>query len=506
MSISTPELPETPNTQTVSSDSTPSSGPGSAADVVLNEQTPCFTATDLSLVEMTEIEYTQLQNILYSHMEAQASEAEFETRPNSAFFTVNNPPSLPQYPSTNINQSSFTTGISGGHPVTCQSAASESNVQNNSNQSLDFQELRMMLSEDHLPKNNVNMADTSMGYVAGDPSGSNFARMQHADNAGKTNEDKENVPPVLETRPKSSVRVRLEDRFNCMQSEIPRCPESQESGVNPNNMAPLVQHSPELMCIPQQSKCSTVMKNKAAAPTTALQFTYPCFSNNPYSAGNSSSSQSSNTRSSYPLLEAVKHQEIPIPGTFSFCYQQEIESTKQALASRAKAIPEQVWIKVGEALCKQSVNKRSHGYIPQFDSSMERQFPREIQNTDAQNPGPENTLQFVQTNVSEKVSGIQQGASSQRREKHNRMERDRRKRIRICCDELNHLVPFCNTETDKATTLQWTTAFLKYIQERHGDSFKKEFENVFCGSTGRRLKVASEMLRKDFALESSEWK
>lgn len=50
---------------------------------------------------------------------------------------------------------------------------------------------------------------------------------------------------------------------------------------------------------------------------------------------------------------------------------------------------------------------------------------------------------------------------------------DYRRRIRICCDELNLLVPFCNAETDKATTLQWTTAFLKYIQERHGDSLKK---------------------------------
>lgn len=50
---------------------------------------------------------------------------------------------------------------------------------------------------------------------------------------------------------------------------------------------------------------------------------------------------------------------------------------------------------------------------------------------------------------------------------------DCRRRIRICCDELNLLVPFCNTETDKATTLQWTTAFLKYIQERHGDTLRK---------------------------------
>lgn len=62
----------------------------------------------------------------------------------------------------------------------------------------------------------------------------------------------------------------------------------------------------------------------------------------------------------------------------------------------------------------------------------------------------------------------------------------RRRRIRICCDELNLLVPFCNAETDKATTLQWTTAFLKYIQERHGDSLKKVRA---AGAAGRALGV-----------------
>lgn len=70
------------------------------------------------------------------------------------------------------------------------------------------------------------------------------------------------------------------------------------------------------------------------------------------------------------------------------------------------------------------------------------------------------------------------------------MERDRRRGIRICCDELHLLVPFCSAEMGKVTTLQWTTAFLKYIRERHGDSLKKEFESVFCGKTGRRLKLA----------------
>lgn len=51
--------------------------------------------------------------------------------------------------------------------------------------------------------------------------------------------------------------------------------------------------------------------------------------------------------------------------------------------------------------------------------------------------------------------------------------REFRRRIRLCCDELNLLVPFCYADTDKATTLQWTTAFLKYIQEIHGDRLKQ---------------------------------
>lgn len=42
----------------------------------------------------------------------------------------------------------------------------------------------------------------------------------------------------------------------------------------------------------------------------------------------------------------------------------------------------------------------------------------------------------------------------------------------MCCDELNQLVPFCSSDTDKATTLQWTLAFLKHIREIHGDSLK----------------------------------
>ncbi|XP_023603213.1 transcription factor-like 5 protein isoform X7 [Myotis lucifugus] len=128
-----------------------------------------------------------------------------------------------------------------------------------------------------------------------------------------------------------------------------------------------------------------------------------------------------------------------------------------------------------EALCKQAINKRNRSRIRQLDTSVERRALGEIQNvgegaTTAQ--GSWQSAESSQSHLGEQSQSAP-GGRSQRRERHNRMERDRRRRIRICCDELNLLVPFCNAETDKATTLQWTTAFLKYIQERHGDSLKK---------------------------------
>uniref|UniRef100_A0A3P9DKB0 BHLH domain-containing protein n=3 Tax=Pseudocrenilabrinae TaxID=318546 RepID=A0A3P9DKB0_9CICH len=80
---------------------------------------------------------------------------------------------------------------------------------------------------------------------------------------------------------------------------------------------------------------------------------------------------------------------------------------------------------------------------------------------------------------------------SQRRERHNSKERERRKRIRLCCDELNTLVPFCDSETDKVTTLQWTTAFLRYITKTYGDTFKEEFQKVFAHERERFGKSSS---------------
>ncbi|KFO37501.1 Transcription factor-like 5 protein [Fukomys damarensis] len=273
--------------------------------------------------------------------------------------------------------------------------------------------------------------------------------------------------------------------------------EAQEGTHQARCLVTLIRHPSELVNVPlhqQQNKCTTLVKNKTAASTTALQFTYPLFTSACSTGGNSSLSQTQSSSNSCSVLEAAKHQDIGLPRAFSFCYQQEIESTKQTLGSRNKTLPEQVWIKVGEeALCKQAINKRNRSRIRQLDTSIERRALGEIQNVGEGSTATQGTWQSSessQSNLGEQTQSGPQGGRSQRRERHNRMERDRRRRIRICCDELNLLVPFCNAETDKATTLQWTTAFLKYIQERHGDSLKKEFESVFCGKTGRRLKLS----------------
>ncbi|XP_074868081.1 transcription factor-like 5 protein [Carettochelys insculpta] len=437
---------------------------------------------------MTEIEYTQLQHILYSHMEAQANEGGMESRLNSAFFSASNPADQAQHQSSVHNNQAGCSSYSGSqsvYPVICQAGlASDSNFMG-SNQCLghvDFQELRMMLlSESSLPFNEVDKTPNSSSVEV---TGHSLVRVKHG----------ENFAP--DSRSKSAVRVRLEDRFNSIQTENPRCQEAQESGVTLNNLVTLIRQPAELMGVPlhqQQNKRTTLVKNKTAAATTALQFTYPLFTMNTCSTpGSANPSQTQNSGTSCTVLEAAKHQDLGLPRAFSFCYHQEIESTKQTVGTRNKALPEQVWIKVGEeALCKQAINKRSRSRIRPLDANVDRKPLSEIQNIcdDQSTASAQGTWQSTQVNSSMQAQSGTHGGISQRRERHNRMERDRRRRIRICCDELNLLVPFCTADTDKATTLQWTTAFLKYIQERHGDSLKKEFETVFCGKTGRRLKL-----------------
>ncbi|XP_019339998.2 transcription factor-like 5 protein isoform X2 [Alligator mississippiensis] len=465
--------------------------PATGPEGPLGEHNMSFTTTDLNLVEMTEIEYTQLQHILYSHMEAQANEGDTDARLNSALFSACE--AAPHQPAASAGPSGYSSANPAVYPAVCQSGLAPESGGTGANQCLghvDFQELRMMLlSESNLP---AGQGDKTPNASRVDVAGHGLARVKHGE---KENVLPDRSPPAPEPRSKSAVRVRLEDRFNSIRAENPRCQEPQEPGATLNNLVTLIRQPSELMGVPlhqQPNKCTTLVKNKTTATTTALQFAYPLFTMNASSStGNANPSQTQSSGASCTTVEAAKHQDLGLPRAFSFCYHQEIESTKQTVGARNKALPEQVWIKVGEALCKQAINKRSRSRLRQLDTNADRKPLGEIQNMcDSQNTtSAQGSWQAAQSNSSVQAQNGTQGGISQRRERHNRMERDRRRRIRICCDELNFLVPFCTADTDKATTLQWTTAFLKYIQERHGDSLKKEFETVFCGKTGRRLKL-----------------
>ncbi|XP_042347612.1 uncharacterized protein LOC121946873 [Plectropomus leopardus] len=92
----------------------------------------------------------------------------------------------------------------------------------------------------------------------------------------------------------------------------------------------------------------------------------------------------------------------------------------------------------------------------------------------------------------------------QRRERHNSKERERRKRIRSYCDELNMLVPFCESDTDKVTTLKWTTTFLRYISETYGNAFRQEFQKTFTNGKRHVLKSSLSLGQFQVSLEMDE--
>ncbi|KFP32056.1 Transcription factor-like 5 protein, partial [Colius striatus] len=494
MSGSAPEEP-----QSTAGDPDPAPvavGPGGSSDSSFGEQNLCFATTDAGLAEMMEIEYSQLQHMLYSHLEAQGSEGEGRLRSRSSPGHSADPP-LQQVLRSSSQEgcSSASSGSQLLYPIISQPGLpSDSSLPISHPRlgSADLQELRMMLlSEPNVPLSQTEKTTNSSSVEV---QGHSLVKVKPGENS--VGMDKENIVVdglalAPQPRSKSTVRVRLEDRFNSIQTENRRCQEPQDSGVALNNLVTLIQQPSEGIAVPphqQENKSAALGKNKTVPVVPSLQFTCPLFAVNACSAaGSANPSQAQTSGTSCTLLEAAKHQDLGIPKTLSFC-SQEVESTRQTGGTMSKTLPEEVWVEVGEnTLCKQAVNRRSCSRVSPLASNMDRKLLGEIQNvrsgrqSGAGAPGPWPAAQ---------AQGSSQDGFAERRERHNRMERDRRRRIRVCCDELNLLVPFCTVETDKATTLQWTTAFLKYIQERHGDSLKQEFETVFCGKTGRRLKPA----------------
>ncbi|XP_073437025.1 transcription factor-like 5 protein [Dendrobates tinctorius] len=461
-----------------------SSDPSSCVgEDVVNVQAPSIADTDLGIVELSESEYTQLHQLLCSHTDCQSNEGDGATRMSIPFVPSSNLPNAPQYPSTSGSEGQ--SGLPVVYPLT-----DDNKVHTNPTLvHVDFQGLKvMMLGDSSLPPPSGDMAEKHLNNASGDSLGATPMRVKSISDIIELNKENENLGFLSETRMKSTVRVRLEDIFNRLPTDVPRCTEAPESSVNANTLVTIFRHPSPVIGTQQPGKWTPLVKNKAALstlqlvnPNLNLQDTTPLRNADPHLTQPSSAL---NWGASCPLLEAAKNQEISLSRDFSFCYQQDIESAKQNLKSENNLFPTKVLIKVDDTLCKQPVKKRSRSRIYQLVNNMERRVLSDIKNTSQGMP-----LVAPQGNTAE-VSDSKQIGLSLRRERHNRMERDRRRRIRVCCDELNNLVPFCTVETDKATTLQWTTAFLKHIQERHGDTLKKEFEAVFSGETGMRLKVS----------------
>ncbi|MBN3280782.1 TCFL5 protein, partial [Polyodon spathula] len=463
--------PQTPPSENFSSD--PDQATVAHSESTLTNEQGLTFSTDLNLVEMTEVEYTQLQHIIYSQMEAQVDlEGAAESRLNPGVFTTSSPsnqtvcqPSNPQhleYPTNAVNPSVYCTSSS--QPDLASDARF---ITANSNHGhVDFQELKMILMSDSTLNNAVLTEKTPTN--CGEAPVTNLAKARHAEGMCKEHRvfPIENAKATAESRPNPAARVRLEKRF--YPSEVSRHQEPPESSAALSNFLTMLHQPSELIGVSLQSqpnKCNTMSKNKTAPTSATVEFSHPLFGANMCnSVGSFNTTNAQNIGSLSQMLESAKHHELVIPRNFTFSYQQERETTKKTVTNQTQQVLEHVWVKLEEETShKHTANKRTRTRGRQANT--ERRALHDIQNVPASQP--------TRAATSTRKKSIQEGENSQRRERHNCMERDRRRRIRICCDELNMLVPFCTVETDKATTLQWTTAFLKYIHEIHGDSLKR---------------------------------
>ncbi|KAJ8403935.1 hypothetical protein AAFF_G00342850 [Aldrovandia affinis] len=393
----------------------------------------------LNLVEMTDMEYMHLQHTIYSQMEAQSEEKVPGDAASSppAIHTSADPEMDVEY---TAKAPSPTVGQSNTPPPESQYLSTSSDQQSN------FQEIKvsLMCDPDHLP----DRTPTTYG---------------------------ESPEPVLaraaEMRRNAPARVRLESRFTCR----PRQQESRhDQPTAQNSVLSKLHHPAEILAAAIQSQSSSLNLGRANSTVSwPVEFPYPALYGSMYNSM-AGLSQSQGIGSISHVLEAAKDQDVIIPRNISFTYQQDAGPAKSALCNEnEQAVEPNIWIKTEE----------EELYMPPARQDRSQQTcPEHSALNNIQNAVMANSHETFQ-------KPWDTGDNSQRRERHNAMERDRRQRIRICCDELNMLVPFCYRDTDRASTLEWTTAFLKYIKEIYGDSFKMEFQNTFCGMTGKRIKL-----------------
>ncbi|XP_019907148.3 transcription factor-like 5 protein isoform X2 [Esox lucius] len=411
-------------------------------DLVPNDQGQIL-GTEFNLMEMTEVEYTHLQHIIQSHIETQAggTEDSGDARFNNTIFTVCSP--APQQAATTC-EAEFQTKSPKDTPADATSTDEQQLTLGDSNQGqVDFQEFKMVL----VSEGNV-MSGERTPTTCGEVPSSVLAKVRKAVDMTREHglETYDTSSAQLQARPNPPARVRLEKRFNCTPFDIPRQQDAQSAALS--NFLTMLHHSNEA----QESGTHT-------QPQKCLRSDRgnPGFGNLPHT------------------LEPSKHQALVIPKNFTFSYRQEKMTDKVPCC--LNPAEETVWVKVEDEAVMRPAYPAKRGRTRGVKA-----VPRGL---------PDAAAGRTARGAVARKRGVASVESSLRRERHNSKERDRRRRIRFCCDELNVLAPFCNQETDKATTLQWTTAFLKYIREVYGDSIKQDFQSTFCGKTGQRIKPSS---------------
>ncbi|XP_053096699.1 transcription factor-like 5 protein isoform X1 [Pangasianodon hypophthalmus] len=412
-----------------------------------------MVSSEFNLMEMTEVEYTHLQHLIQSHMEAQDGTEEVRL----------NPPSSTDRESENsckVCPSPYTS------PACQPDASSSSSVPTDvqfglvpsNHGSEDSQEVKMLLYSD---PSSISSLGESTPTGNGEVPSSVLAKMRCVMEAARERNDHRRVLP-LGSRPNPPARVRLEKRFNCDSCDLTKKQESQAAVLN--TFLSMLHNSTDMPGIAMHSQPEKWPKAERSA---AVECTHP-YTGNQVGLGLGHFSQ---------LLEGSKHPEC-------------ITSKNLSVSKTADSVPRSPCIIYTDTTNEEQVINVENEVMRK---AVKRARTRGAQTLQAQDPN------IMQGSGKWKSVCIMPGRKpgrrtrppleiKQRKERHNLKERDRRRRIRLCCDELNMLVPFCYAETDKATTLQWTTAYLKYIREVYGDSLKQGFQNTFCGKTGVRIK------------------
>ncbi|KAL6119209.1 tcfl5 [Pungitius sinensis] len=365
------------------------------------------------LMEMSEVEYTHLQQLFHAHMEPHAvapSEAPAARRHAAAATAKDEAPALPIVTTQAIDLSTST--------------------------------------DEHYQVMPGEKTPGSPGEVPG----SVLARVRGEDTP---TEMRSSSSASTQARSRSAARVCLEKRFNALSADTPRPQEVHSAGFS--NFLTMLQQSAEA----QETVIHVANPFEDCGPYGGGVFDHvtniceQVIGNNPY------------------MVEPNKHPGPIIPKGFSFNLHPEGVVTKAHYSSGSNSTEEQQQlVTIGNDSGTPAVFRKHRG-------------PR--------GPRPGRPASAAPDSAGGCGGSTSKRARAhmsliQRRERHNSKERERRKRIRLYCDELNMLVPFCESDTDKVTTLQWTTVFLQYIQQTYGDAFKEEFQNAFADGKGAFLK------------------